>query len=184
MNLAHRVVGKLVRPKVVLFVILMLSKFLEKLTGDARFLIVLLNMLLTLKLGPFVDAADDELSFLGSLQMLLTLLLGLLLKTDDPTNPTYDHQFMGVVLVLLNVLPFLALASSLALLHPKVRERINACSDGIKSSDGKEKEREVEKKGSTGQKQHHDTKVAPSGRYTGGGEDEVKNGTDAVRTWS
>ena len=45
-------------------------------------LVVLFNMLLILKLAPFVDNADDWLSFTTSLQMLLTILGGLALQSD------------------------------------------------------------------------------------------------------
>ena len=61
-------------------------------------LLVLINMLLVLKLAPFVDTADDYLSFLTSFQMSLTLLGGLLIKTDNPLDPTYDPSLMGVIL--------------------------------------------------------------------------------------
>ena len=57
--------------------------------------------------------------------MLLTLLGGLLLMTDDPTAPTYDRDLMGVSMVVINSFGFLALAGSLILMHPKVRARCN-----------------------------------------------------------
>jgi len=88
-------------------------------------LIVLINLLLLLKLGPFVDETDDWLAFLTSMQMLLTLLGGLLLMTDDPTKPTYDSTFMGVTMVVVNSFGFFALLISLIMLHPKCRKRIN-----------------------------------------------------------
>jgi hypothetical protein len=88
------------------------------------FLIVLFNMLLILKLGPFIDDADDYLSFLCSLQMLLTLLGGILIKTDNSLDPSYDESFMGPLLVMINSLSFFALALSLIMLHPKVRKII------------------------------------------------------------
>merc|ERR1712166_969320 len=88
-------------------------------------LVVLLNLLLVLKLGPFVDNADDWLAFLTSMQMLLTLLGGLLIMTDDSTKPTYDSTFMGVTMVVVNSFGFFALLISLIMLHPKCRKRIN-----------------------------------------------------------
>ena len=75
------------------------------------FLIVLFNMMLILKLGPFADTADDALSFLSSLQMLFTLFGGLLIKTDNPADPTYDTTFMGSVLIAMSILPFFAMVS-------------------------------------------------------------------------
>ena len=88
-------------------------------------LIVLLNMLFVLKLAPFADDADDHLSFLTSFQMLLTLLGGLLIKTDNPSDPTYDSSMVGLVLVVVNSFGFVALAFSLIALHPKVRACLN-----------------------------------------------------------
>ena len=85
-------------------------------------LIVLVNLLLILKLGPFVDTADDYLSFLTSCQMFLTLLGGLLIMTDDSTKPTYDPNFMGITMVVVNGVGFVALIFSLLALHPKCRK--------------------------------------------------------------
>ena len=96
-------------------------------------LVVLLNMLFVLKLAPFVDDADDYLSFLTSFQMLLTLLGGLLIKTDNPLDPTYDSSMVGLVLVVVNSFGFIALALSLMALHPKVR----ACLNNRSKSKGK-----------------------------------------------
>jgi hypothetical protein len=119
------------------------------------FLIVLFNMLLILKLGPFIDDFDDYLSFLCSLQMLLTLLGGLLIKTDNPQDPTYDSGLMGPLLVVINSLSFFALALSLAILHPKVRRKwanVRVSSDPNKrkpSTSGKGKVVPVSAKGTS-----------------------------------
>ena len=89
-------------------------------------LIVLINMLLVLKLAPFVDAADDWLSFLVSFQMLITLIGGLvmLMDTTEAESRTYtDPDNMGSLLVFVNSLGFFAFAISLLILHPKVRAR-------------------------------------------------------------
>jgi hypothetical protein len=155
----------------------------------AGMLIVLANMLLVLQLGPFVDRADDVLSFLGSLQMFLTLLMGLLLKTDDPNDPTYDHQFMGVILVLVNMLPFLALAVSLALLHPKVRARVNRCrATAANGEDCVENEaktqRQKEKQQQQQQQQQKDTKVTPSAITPSAPDRKDNDDADSVRSWS
>ena len=88
-------------------------------------LIVLTNVLVVLKTGPFVDTTDDWLSFLTSLQMFATLLGGLLLMTDNPASPTYDPTFMGATMVVVNSFGFFALVLSLMALHPKVRTCIN-----------------------------------------------------------
>ena len=55
-----------------------------------------------LKLGPFVDTTDDWLAFLTSMQMGLTLLAGILLMPDNPNEPTYDADFMGITLIIVN----------------------------------------------------------------------------------
>jgi hypothetical protein len=89
-------------------------------------MIVLVNMLGVLKIGPFADETDDYLSFLTSFQMLVTLLAGLLLMTDDPTDAMYDPDLMGVTLVVVNSFGFIALTFSLIALHPKCRKRLNA----------------------------------------------------------
>ena len=86
-------------------------------------------MLLVLKLAPFADEADDWLSFLTSFQMLITLLGGLLMTMDttEAVSRTYtDPDSMGSLLVFVNSLGFIAFVISLMLLHPKVRERVDA----------------------------------------------------------
>jgi len=88
-------------------------------------LIVMIDLLLVLKLGPFTDDSDDILSFLTSGQMFLTLLGGLLIMMDKPTDPTYDPTFMGIAMVVVNSFGFFALIVSLVALHPKCRNKIN-----------------------------------------------------------
>jgi hypothetical protein len=56
--------------------------------------------------------------------MILTLLGGLLLMTDDPNKPTYDSNFMGIALVVINSCAFGALLFGLLALHPAIRKRI------------------------------------------------------------
>ena len=129
-------------------------------------LIVLLNMLFVLKLAPFADDADDYLSFLTSFQMLLTLLGGLLIKTDDPTKPTYDAKFMGIAMIVVNSFGFFALVMSLVALHPKCRKKLNG-----KSQASRMKTRQLD-----------GTKVAPVGtNNVSTVEEEEKRG---LRTWS
>jgi hypothetical protein len=97
-------------------------------------LIVLINLLLVLKLGPFVDETDDWLAFLTSMQMLLTLLGGLLIMTDDPTKPTYDSTSMGVFMIVINSFGFLALLISLIKLRTKCRKSTKVMSMTEKKS--------------------------------------------------
>ena len=130
-------------------------------------LVVLLNILFVLKLAPFVDDADDYLSFLTSFQMLLTLLGGLLIKTDDPTKPTYDAKFMGIAMIVVNSFGFFALVMSLVALHPKCRKKLN----GKSQASRKMKTRQLD-----------GTKVAPVGtNNVSTVEEEEKRG---LRTWS
>ena len=88
-------------------------------------LVVLVYMQLVLKLGPCEDNTDDWLSFMTSFQLLITLLGGLLLFTDDPdpANQTYDSEIMGMVLIGVNLIAFVALFVSLVLLCPCIRRR-------------------------------------------------------------
>ena len=116
-------------------------------------LIVMVNMLLILKLAPFLDDADDMLAFLTSVQMMLTLLGGLLLMTDNPTDPTYDPNFMGVTLVVINAFGFVALMFGLVALHPAVRRRIN--------NFGAPKKKEPEKGDDGGSDTGSSTKIVP-----------------------
>ena len=88
-------------------------------------LFIMTNLSLVLKAGPFVDDADDYLATLTTVQMFMTLLGGLLLMTDDPSSPTYDADFMGVSLVVINSFGFIALVLSLVAMHPKVRKCLN-----------------------------------------------------------
>ena len=94
-------------------------------------LVVLFNMLLILKLAPFVDNADDWLSFTTSLQMLLTILGGLALQSDPGK---FNEALMGPLLVTINSVGFLVFALSLATLHPKVRAWLNKLEE--KSTNG------------------------------------------------
>ena len=84
-----------------------------------------------LKLGPFVDSTDDWLAFLTSMQMLSTLLGGLLIMMDDPTKPTYDPTFMGVTMIVVNSFGFFALLISLIMLHPKMRKKCNKVEQNV-----------------------------------------------------
>jgi preprotein translocase subunit SecG/uncharacterized protein YneF (UPF0154 family) len=94
-------------------------------------LVVLVNLLMVLKLGPFVDSTDDWLAFLTSMQMLLTLLGGLLIMTDNTDEPTYDPTFMGVTMIVVNSFGFFALLISLIMLHPKMRKKCNKVEQNV-----------------------------------------------------
>jgi hypothetical protein len=89
-------------------------------------IIVLFFMLCVFKLAPFEDAVDDWLSFLTSLQLMLTLLVGFALMTDNAENPDYDSSDWGtldIVLIVINSGAFVALLASILMLHPALRKR-------------------------------------------------------------
>ena len=99
-------------------------------------LIVLMDCLLVLKIAPFRDDSDDYLSFVTSFQMLITLLGGLLIKTDDPSARHFEVVSMGTLLVALNSAGFVVLVFSLAAMHPAVREKLNHCARKLESDNG------------------------------------------------
>ena len=66
-------------------------------------------LLLILKAEPYVGILEDRLAFMTQLALTVSLILGLCLIMDDPSNPTFNKDIMGVVLVCLNILPFLYL---------------------------------------------------------------------------
>ena len=68
------------------------------------------------------------------MQMMLTLLGGLLLMTDNQDEPTYDSSFMGYLLIIVNSAGFFALILSLLALHPKIRKRLNSSKSSNSSS--------------------------------------------------
>ena len=135
-------------------------------------LIVLMNMLAVLKIGPFVDEADDWLSFLTSFQMLMTLLGGLILKMQSmaPADSQFDTNAIGTLLIVINCMGFFALGISICALHPKVRKCINKCSEPKADEDKKDTAEESS------------TKVVPMPPATppvGAG----KSGENAVKFW-
>ena len=91
-------------------------------------LLVLFFMLLVFKTAPFVDDVDDWLSFLTSLQMLLTLLGGFALLTDSGSTKTYNRDTFGHVLVMINCTSLIVLLLSIVALHPRVRACMLKCS--------------------------------------------------------
>ena len=78
--------------------------------------------------------STDWLSFLTSLQMLLTLLAGFAMLTDK--NETYDSGTMDQILVVVNSVSFVVLFFSIVALHPKVRICMNKyCGGGGEDGD-------------------------------------------------
>ena len=56
--------------------------------------------------GPYKGELEDRLAFLTSLCLTLSLLLGLCLMMDDANNPIFPADEIGIILILINVLPF------------------------------------------------------------------------------
>ena len=75
----------------------------------------------TLMKAPFKDIVDDWMSFLTSLQLMLTLLIGFAMM-DDRKKGDYDRGIMDALLIIINSAAFVALFVSIVLLHPKLRK--------------------------------------------------------------
>ena len=78
-----------------------------------------------IKFRPYYDEADDSLSSLTHLQILLTLLGGLALLTDhdDPKDKIYSPSAMGYFGIILNSLSWFILLIMIIMLHPKFRKK-------------------------------------------------------------
>jgi len=100
-------------------------------------LLVLFFMLLVFKTAPFIDDVDDMLSFMTSLQMMLTLMGGFALLTDNDNE--YDRDTFGTALVAINCFAIMFLLLSSIALIPAVRSRLNKCARGI-GKDGENEE--------------------------------------------
>ena len=102
-------------------------------------LITLFFMLLVLKLAPYADGADDLLSFLTNLIMLLTLFGGFALITNDSKMSgmtEVEVNQLDAALVIINCGAMIALLVSIVCLHPKARRWINSrCRVGAEGED-------------------------------------------------
>jgi hypothetical protein len=71
-------------------------------------LVCLAYLLLVLHAAPFKGQLEDRLAFLVSLCLTVSLALGFALITDEPgENAVYDPPTIGVILILINLVPFL-----------------------------------------------------------------------------
>jgi hypothetical protein len=96
-------------------------------------IVIMINMLIVLKYGPFADPADDFLSFATSIQMVFTLLVAILLMTDQ-NSAYYDATYMDAILIVVNSFSLIALTFSIAAMHPKVRAKLNRFGSDGKSA--------------------------------------------------
>ena len=70
-------------------------------------LVCLAYMLLVLHAAPYKGNLEDSLAFGTSLCLTVSLLFGLCLIMDNPIDPVFDVEQVGIVLISVNVLPFL-----------------------------------------------------------------------------
>ena len=63
-------------------------------------------LLLILYAGPYRGNLEDTLAFLTSLCLTFSLLFGLTIIMDNSKDPTFDLHKLGIVLIVINVLPF------------------------------------------------------------------------------
>ena len=133
-------------------------------------------MMMVLKTGPFLHDNDDVLSFVTSLQLVLTFLGALVLQMDQSidfwrtkanreTGATvdagsmeqFDGETIGYFLIVINVMCLVLMVFSLmAALGPMVKEYSPCC-----------------------KKRSNNTKVNPDG---GGGGDEAEGGANTTTT--
>ena len=64
--------------------------------------------------GPYRGNLEDRLSFLTALCLTVSLLLGLIIIMDNPMKPTFDLNLLGIVLIMINVTPFLLMVYAMA----------------------------------------------------------------------
>ena len=85
-------------------------------------MIAILYMLAVLKTAPFLEDSDDWLSFSTSLQLVLTLLFGLVLKLN---NAAYPENSVGSFLIALQAFNFFVFAAGLMMICPRCRARLH-----------------------------------------------------------
>ena len=68
--------------------------------------VCLAYLLLVFGANPYKGSLEDRLAFLTSLCLSISLILGFALITDDKQAPVFDVNTAGMVLILINVLPF------------------------------------------------------------------------------
>lgn len=129
--------------------------------------------------APFQDEVDDWLSFMTSLQMLLTLLGGVaLLANDSASVQMNDMQksHLDKVLVAINSLALIGLLLSIVCLHPKVRlmmKRRGRGRGGVSAA--------AQKTGATTVTPMVTQKQAATGPNEGSGR--MKEDVQEIRTW-
>ena len=87
----------------------------------AGLFIAIFYMLSVLKIAPFLEDADDWLSFTTSVQLVLTLLMGLILKLNSTDFP---EGSVGRFLIGMQLLNFSIFGIAIVLLMPQCRHRL------------------------------------------------------------
>jgi hypothetical protein len=64
-------------------------------------------LLLVLHASPYRGILEDRLAFGTSLSLSFSLLLGLTIVMDSPQKPAFNSEWMGVMLILVNVVPLI-----------------------------------------------------------------------------
>ena len=99
-------------------------------------LVALLYSYVVTRLEPYDDIVDDYLQVGASIQMVLNLLIGLVLKLDDKSE--YDVDKLGIILLIMNIGVVLIGVGLACLAFPKVQ---TCCSK--KKKPAKEKKTEM-----------------------------------------
>ena len=68
--------------------------------------VCMVYLLLVFHANPYKGLPEDRLAFLTSLCLTTSLILGFALITDDRHAPVFDVNVVGVLLILINILPF------------------------------------------------------------------------------
>ena len=142
----------------------------------AAIFIVLFDLLLQLKSGPYKNNTDDILSFLASIQLLGTLIIGLFITSATQTRE--DEKF-GVFLVLLNSIVFVALFISLLPKRWKVNDYLSEI-----TNDNSSKMTGENNRASSGELRREDsTKIVPVITNNTKQNDDLKNWNVTLRTF-
>merc|ERR1712146_520148 len=82
-------------------------------------LVALAYFTVVIQLKPYDDIVDDYLQVGASIQMVLNLLIGLVLKLDDKSE--YDVDTLGILLLIMNIAVVLIAVGLACLAFPKVQ---------------------------------------------------------------
>ena len=84
-------------------------------------LVALAYFTVVIRLEPYDDIVDDYLQVGASIQMVLNLLIGLVLKLDEKGESEYDVDTLGILLLIMNICVVLIGVGLACLAFPKVQ---------------------------------------------------------------